>query len=120
MVHQFVAACASVALAFVGSLVLVKVIDSLLGFTTDARSETEGLDRTEHGEIGFDYGPGLEVISESAPSEPRAATSPPDGQKRFTVVVEGVDDDTLTHTWSELCQAGGRPPPLSSGTSIPT
>ena len=117
--HQFVAAGASVALAFVGSFVLVKVIDTLLGFTTDARSETEGLDRTEHGEVGFDYGAGLEVISETVPSEPRAASSPPDGHKRFTVVVEGVDDDELTNTWSELCQAGAQPPASEFRTVYP-
>jgi ammonium transporter len=55
---QFSAAAAAAVVAFVLSLVLVKLIDAVLGFVTDAQSETEGLDRTEHGEVGFDFGGG--------------------------------------------------------------
>jgi ammonium transporter, Amt family len=35
---------------------------------------------------------------------------PPDGQQRFTVVVEGAKNGDLIHAWSNLCQAGPRPP----------
>jgi hypothetical protein len=35
---------------------------------------------------------------------------PPNGQKRFTAVVEGASNGDLIHAWSELCQAGKQPP----------
>ena len=120
VVSQFVAACTAAALAFVGSLVLVKVVDMMFGFVTDARSETEGLDRTEHGETGFDYGLTLEAVPERGAHEPRPAHVPPDGHRRFTVVVEGADDDKLINTWSELCQVGRCRPRLNSAVFTPS
>jgi ammonium transporter len=108
---QLLAAVVAVAFAFVGSLILVKAVDVLCGgFCLDARSEGEGLDRTAHGEVGFDLGPALELVPERPPHEPRPASVPPDGQRRFTVVVEGVDNDRLIEAWSALCQAGVEPP----------
>jgi ammonium transporter len=107
---QLLAASASVVFAFGATLVLVKLVDALAGFTTDARSETEGLDRSEHGEVGFDLGLALESVAEGPSHEPRPALVPPDGQQRFTVVVEGADTNSLTHAWSDLCQAGPAPP----------
>ena len=94
--------------AFGVSLILVKVIDHAMGFTTDAQRRTEGLDRTEHGEVGFDLGLALESVPGSAGHEPRPASVPPNGEQRFTVVVEGADNGELMHAWSELCQAGTR------------
>ena len=35
---------------------------------------------------------------------------PVEGGRRFTVVVDGVGLDELTRVWSDLCQAGQRPP----------
>jgi ammonium transporter len=110
VVIQFKAAAVSVVFAFVGSLILVKLVDVLFGFVTDAKAETEGLDRTEHGEVGFDLGPALELAPERPQQEPRAASVPPDGQKRFAIVLEGADQERLIHAWSALCQAGARPP----------
>jgi ammonium transporter len=111
VVTQLIAAAAAAAVAFAVSLVLVKAIDLAVGFTTDAESETIGLDRTEHGEVGFDFGPGLEVGTTTAAVEPKPASVPPDGQRRFSVVVEGVDPNALVRTWSELCKPGTQPPP---------
>ncbi|HZT80173.1 MAG TPA: ammonium transporter, partial [Gemmataceae bacterium] len=109
---QLVAALAAAAFAFAGSLALVKGIDLAMGFVTDAKSETEGLDRTEHGEVGFDLGPALEMVPAASPAaEPRAASVPPDGQKRFSVVVEGAHNGDLMEVWSQLCQPGQGPPP---------
>ncbi len=107
---QLLAALSAVVYTFVITLVLVKGIDLVWGFCLDPRSEGEGLDRSEHGEVGFDLGPALDLAAEQPPHEPRPADVPPDGQKRFTVVVEGADTDDLIHTWSELCQAGPAPP----------
>jgi len=109
---QIVAALASVVFTLGMSLGLIWVIDQLMGFTVDAREETEGLDRTEHGEVGFDLGLALESVPEAPVHEPRPAMVPPNGVRRFTVVVEGADTGELSKTWSELCGAGnGSPPP---------
>jgi ammonium transporter len=108
---QFVAAASSVIFTFGMSLILVKVIDQLMGFTVEAKEETEGLDRIEHGEVGFDLGLALESVPEVPAHEPRPALVPPNGQKRFTVVVEGADAAELKNTWSDLCGAGAAPTP---------
>jgi ammonium transporter len=108
---QLLAAASATIFAFVLSLVLVKGVDAWLGFITDPKAETEGLDRTEHGEVGFDLGLALEAVPERPAHEPRPADRPPDGQTRFTVVVEGADPGTLMHAWSDLCQARPKPPP---------
>jgi hypothetical protein len=110
LITQFEAAIVAAALAFVISLVLAKLIDVVFGFTTDTSSEIEGLDRTEHGEVGFDFGPGLEAGPVSGGAEPRPASVPPDGGKRFSLIVEGVNNGDLIHAWSELCQPGASPP----------
>lgn len=106
---QVIAAVTAAAYAFVGTLVLVKVIDLTWGFTLDEKSESEGLDRAEHGEVGFDLGAALQEVP-AAPPEPRPATVPPDGRRHFTVVVEGPPPKDLMHVWSELCQTGATPP----------
>lgn len=109
---QFIAAGVSAAMAIVGSLVLVKLLDLTLGFTTDAASETEGLDRSEHGETGFDFGLAMEAAAVGV--EPRRALAPPNG-KRFHIVVDGAKNSgELIRTWSELCQPGTRPPEFTA------
>jgi ammonium transporter len=108
---QTVAAIAAVVFAFGVSLALVKLVDMGVGFTVDAKEETEGLDRTEHGEVGFDLGLALESVPEAPAHEPRPALVPPNGMKRFTVVVDGADAGELKKTWSDLCQTGAAPPP---------
>jgi hypothetical protein len=108
---QALAAMIAAVLAFVGSAIIVKVIDGVWGFHPEPRGESEGLDRTEHGEVGFDFGPTLEVAAELSPPEPRPAKIPPDGQKRFSVVVEGAKNGDLIDVWSRLCQTGPEEPP---------
>ncbi len=107
---QLVAAVVAVGYSFLVTLILVKVIDMVWGFCLDPRSESEGLDRSEHGEVGFDLGPAMEQAPEKPFHEPRSAMVPPNGQKRFTVVVDGATNGDLIHTWSELCQVSNTPP----------
>ncbi len=111
VVTQAVAAFASVIFALGMSFILVKLVDALMGFNSDAKEETDGLDRSEHGEVGFDLGLALETVPELPAHEPRPALVPPNGVKRFTVVVEGADQVELKKTWSELCGAGSAPAP---------
>jgi ammonium transporter len=108
---QLLAASVSVAFAFLASLVLVKGVDIWLGFVTDSQAETEGLDRTEHGEVGFDLGLALEAAPEHVTYSPRAADQPPNGHGRWTIVVEGPSPADLMHAWSDLCQARPKPAP---------
>jgi Amt family ammonium transporter len=107
---QLLAALVSVGYTFVVTVILVKGIDLAFGFCLAAPAENEGLDQSEHGEVGFDLGPALESVADHGPQEPRPAAVPPDGQKRFTVVVEGADNGELIRAWSGLCQAGAKPP----------
>ncbi len=108
---QLAAAAAAAAYGFAATLVLVKVIDAAMGFNLDAKAETEGLDQSEHGEVGFDLGPTLAAVpSEAALAEPRPASVPPNGKPHFTVVVEGPGRAELMHAWSGLCQSNGTPP----------
>jgi Amt family ammonium transporter len=108
---QALAALAAGAYAFGLSLLLVKVIDRACGFCLAERAESDGLDQAEHGEVGFDLGPALEVVPERPAHEPRSADLPPHGARRFTARVEGADEHELILAWSALCQAGREPPP---------
>jgi ammonium transporter, Amt family len=108
---QFMAAGISAILAFVVSLILVKAIDLIIGFIADDNEEIEGLDRTEHGETGFDFGYGYEIAPVSVPAEPRPAIVPPVGSGRFQIVVEGITNGDLMHAWSELCLPTPAPSP---------
>src|SRR5262249_10508171 len=50
------------------TFVLVKGIDLLVGFPLEAEAESVGLDRSEHNEVGFDFGLGaVEEIPETRP-----------------------------------------------------
>jgi ammonium transporter len=110
LVLQFIAAAASAVGAFVLSIILVKLVDGVLGFVADQGEEIEGLDRIEHGETGFD----LSLAIEEAPQvsvEPRPALLPPNGQKRFHVVLDGVPQAELLKAWSQMCQPNHDCPP---------
>ena len=106
---QFVAAISAAAFSFGATVILVKLIDLTIGFTLPAKQEADGLDRCLHGEVGFDLNP-MEEAPLAESSEPRPASVPPEGKRRFTVVVEGAANGDLLHAWSDLCQAGVKPP----------
>ena len=107
---QFTAACVAIAIAFVGSAILVKLIDLAAGFCLNPKDENEGLDAAIHGEAGFDFGLGGELFVDGIGAEPKAAIVPPSAANRFTVVVDGSSKGELMTVWSKLCQAGETPP----------
>jgi ammonium transporter len=107
---QFLAALGSAAFAFVGTYVLVQLIDKLWGFSLDAQAENEGLDQSQHGEAGFDLSPAMDMVPAGAGAEPRPADVPPNGRRHFSVVVEGAEPGALMHAWSALCQPEGPKP----------
>src|SRR5205807_68232 len=90
------------------------VMDRLVGNRVSAPVEFQGLDVPQLGALGYitqdpKVPEGRMILQ--LPSEPRPASVPPDGNKRFTVLVEGPDVDMLARIWSELCQTGEQPPP---------
>ncbi len=107
---QLKAAVFSVVFAFVLSLGLVFLTQAItLGnFKTDEAGESEGLDRTEHGEVGFDFSAATESVTVVS-AEPRAA-SEPRGNGRFEVQLTGTDPKELMKIWSGLCQPSENPP----------
>jgi hypothetical protein len=83
---------------------------TLGNFTTDTESELAGLDETEHGETGFDFGPSLNTMVGASVPAPRAASFPPNSKpKHFTLTVVGPDERALMDIWSKLCQSGTDP-----------
>lgn len=112
LITQTKAAVLAAVLAFVISLALAVLVQAMtLGnFTTDPESELAGLDETEHGETGFDFGPSLNTMVGAAVPAPRAASFPPNSKpKHFTLTVVGPDERALMDTWSKLCQSGTDP-----------
>ena len=53
VVNQLIAVAISWVLAVVGTLVILKICDALLGVRVNANEETEGLDFSPHGEEGY-------------------------------------------------------------------
>jgi ammonium transporter len=111
VVTQLIAASLSAVFAFFLSLILVKGVDILFGFMASEAEENDGLDRTEHGETGFDFGYGYSVVPAQESAEPRPAIVPPFGSGRFKILVEGINNGDLMHAWSELCQPTSNPSP---------
>ena len=53
LMTQFVAVAASVAFAFVGSLILLKLVDAVVGLRVTEDQERMGLDLSQHSEVGY-------------------------------------------------------------------
>jgi ammonium transporter len=101
---QIKASVFSVVYAFVLSLVLciLTQVITLGNFKTNEKGESDGLDRTEHGEVGFDFSGATESVT-VVTSEPRAASAPK-GNGRYEVTLTGADSAELMKVWTDLCQ----------------
>ncbi len=53
LIDQFIAVGASIAVAVVGTVILLKVIDATIGLRVSQAGELQGLDVSEHGEEGY-------------------------------------------------------------------
>jgi len=53
LVAQFVGAAAAIGLAVVGTIVLLKIVDGLIGLRVNQAGELQGLDINQHGEEGY-------------------------------------------------------------------
>lgn len=106
---QLKAALFSAIFAFTLSLLLAILtqVVSRGKFKTDEKGESEGLDRTEHGEVGFDFGLATESVAVVA-AAPRSADIPR-GNGRFDLQVTGADHAELMKVWTALCQPSLEP-----------
>ncbi|HZS08558.1 MAG TPA: ammonium transporter [Blastocatellia bacterium] len=55
LMNQLIAVAISIALAVVGTFVILKVVDLILGVRVEGEDETMGLDLSQHGEDGYNY-----------------------------------------------------------------
>jgi Amt family ammonium transporter len=55
VINQLVAVGISWALAIVGTLVILKVVDMVVGLRVSEQDEIEGLDLSQHGEEGYNF-----------------------------------------------------------------
>src|SRR5262249_46045409 len=106
---QLLAALGAAGYSFGVTPGVVKGVGMTGGFCLPPKLEELGADRGIHGEVGFDLDPVEEAGAETMYHEPKPASVPPDGHRRFTVVVEGAKNGDLLHTWSAMCQAGAAP-----------
>jgi Amt family ammonium transporter len=106
---QIKAALFSLIFAFSISLVLAFATQTITGgnFKTDAKGESDGLDRTEHGEVGFDFGLATESVAVIS-AAPRHADVPP-GNGRFDLQLTGAEHAELMKVWTGLCQPTNDP-----------
>ncbi len=110
---QLKAAGISAVYALVASVVLVLLVQviTLGNFSTTKKDETIGLDQTEHGETGFDFGLATETSAVRSATEPKAALTPKVKSTRFELAVEGVAKDDIVKLWTGLCQPSDKPAP---------
>jgi Amt family ammonium transporter len=53
MVNQAVGVAASIGLAVVGTLIILKILDAVMGLRVSQQEELQGLDVSQHGEEGY-------------------------------------------------------------------
>lgn len=106
---QVKAAVFAVVFAFVVSMALCAIVQAitLRNFRTSVEDETTGLDQTEHGETGFDFGYATQSFAVSS-SQPKPALAPK-GNGKFALAVEGATGPELMKVWSGLCQPSEAP-----------
>jgi Amt family ammonium transporter len=112
LTKQLIGVGAVAGFTLVGSLIVWTVIKVVFGLRAHTQDEVVGLDVSEMGMeaySGFQVSDPHEHVAPTA--EPRAASVPPGGTKRFNVVVEGVPQGDLIKVWSSLCQPSQTPPP---------
>ncbi len=111
LIIQLKAATFSAVYALAASLLLVILVQviTLGNFSTSKKNETIGLDQSEHGETGFDFGLATETTALRGGLEPKAALAPKVKSTRFELAVEGVAHEDIAKLWTGLCQPSDKP-----------
>jgi ammonia channel protein AmtB len=63
VLNQLIACLIAIALGSIGSLVILKIVDLMVGVRVSGEQETTGLDLTQHGEEGYNLD--LDLVSTS-------------------------------------------------------
>ena len=53
IVNQAVGAAAAIAIAILGTLIILKILDAVMGLRVNQQEELQGLDVSQHGEEGY-------------------------------------------------------------------
>jgi Amt family ammonium transporter len=78
---QFVAIGATIAFAFVMTMIIVKVVDAVVGLRVTEEEEISGLDLSQHSEVGYSF---TEGVGSAAPLPPQGAPAPERAAIRVT------------------------------------
>jgi hypothetical protein len=107
MGKQLIAIIATYAFCGIGTLIVLRVVDAITKVRADHDEEILGMDLSQHSERAYTFGGGETVAVVTA--EPKPASTPPILGGRFTVAIEGVDEDAMMEHWRGLCQDTGTP-----------
>jgi Amt family ammonium transporter len=78
---QFVGVGATIAFAFVMTMIIVKVVDAVVGLRVTEEEEISGLDLSQHSEVGYSF---TEGVGSAAPPPPQGAPAPERAAIRVT------------------------------------
>jgi Amt family ammonium transporter len=74
VLNQLIASGIAIALGVVGSFILLKIVDLVVGVRVNGEDETSGLDFTQHGEEGYNMD--ADLISSTSPYEVTGSGAP--------------------------------------------
>jgi Amt family ammonium transporter len=109
ILQQLIAVLATYAYCGIGTLALLVVIDAIMPLRADHDEQIVGMDLSQHSERAYAMSGG-ESVAFVRLTEPRPASVPPAGSGRFSVVIDGIDEESLLEHWRGLCKANGDPP----------
>ncbi len=106
---QLIAVLATYAYCGVGTLVILVVVNAITRVRADDDEEIIGLDLSQHSERAYAISGG-ESVAFVRLTEPKAASRPPIGGGRFSVALDGIDEQSVSEYWRRLCKVNGKPP----------
>lgn len=108
-IKQVVAVLATYAFCGVGTFILLVAVNAVTRVRADQQEEIVGMDLSQHRERAYVLSGGDNV---AFVRDPRPASRPPAAPgKRFTVVLNNIDVDSMARRWRSLCQNGSTPHP---------
>jgi len=105
VLQQLIAVLATYGYCGIGTLVLLMAIDAVTPLRADHDEQIVGLDLTQHSERAYALSGG-ESVAFVRLTEPKPALKPPAGG-RFSVALDGIDEESLLTHWRGLCKANG-------------
>ena len=77
VLNQLIACLVAIALGVVGSFIILKVVDLVIGVRVTGEDEIVGLDVSQHGEEGYNYDLDVVAVGYTSSSTPTGATFAP-------------------------------------------